>query len=275
MVDPAKPASTPTTDSAIRQGLKQALHGQRKQVYQMSQAIQRYLPPDYPEMGGLKIVGHCRPCADLGGDFYDAFPLPDGRVALCMADVAGHGAIAAVLMASSRALLRASLHETAPHEGPAIALQRLSRWLQGEFLATEFVTMWLGFFDPATEELVCASGAHPRPILWRSGEPDPHFIPMAASFPIGLAGVDPVAPPEHTIPFSVGDRLFLYTDGWTESPSEDGRFLEELDLLEFFANSHFQPTDQVPTLLFTQLERHAANSFIRDDVSLLVVDRLS
>lgn len=254
--------------------MKQAFDGQRRQIDQMVAAIQRYLPSRYPVMGGLAISGHCRPCADLGGDFYDATTLPDGRVALCMADVSGHGAVAAILMATSRALLRAALMETKPGEGPAHAMFRLANWLGSEFLPTEFVTMWLGIYDPETEILRFANSAHPHAVIWRHGVYDPEFLPSENTFPLGLAGIEPEMPIEGEIAFHPGDRLFLYTDGWIESESSEGRFLDGPEFIEFLANTAGQPNDHAATLLFTEFDRFLANSRIRDDVSILIVDRL-
>lgn len=265
-----------TTEGAMLRAetLKSAYDGQRRQLNQMAAAVQRYLPSSYPEMGGLLVAGSCRPCADLGGDFFDAVELRDGRIAVTMADVSGHGAVAAILMASSRALLRASLAEISPSEGPAAVMYRLARWLSSEFLETEFVTMWLGIYDRDAGTLRYAAAAHPTAIIWRRGEPDPVYLHSENGIPLGLAGLDPERPPEHEIEFREGDRLFLYTDGWTESPSRDGVLLEGPALLDLFANSAGQTVDMVPLMLFTELDRHLADSRIRDDISLLVVDRL-
>jgi serine phosphatase RsbU (regulator of sigma subunit) len=265
-----------TTEVAVlsAKNMRSAFDEQRRQLNLMAAAVQRYLPSQYPLMGNLAISGHCRPCADLGGDFYDATELPDGRIALCMADVSGHGAVAAILMASSRALLRAALYESSPTDGPGLIMQRLSRWLASELLASEFLTMWLGLYDPATGVLRYASAAHPQAVLWQTGAPDPHFLDAQNTFPLGLAGLPPEVAREEQVVLEVGDRLFLYTDGWTESPSASGTLLEGDDLLNLFANSAGQSTDHTPIMLFTELERHLADSRIRDDVSLLVVDRL-
>lgn len=265
-----------TTEVAMLRAetIRSAFEGQRRQLDQMAAAVQRYLPQSYPVMGNLAVAGHCRPCADLGGDFYDAVELADGRIALCMADVSGHGAVAAILMASTRALLRAALHECAPGDGPGIIIQRLSRWLTSELLDTEFVTMWLGLYDPGTGVLRHSSAAHPQAIIWRNGALEPEYVESETSFPLGLSGIVPEPAAETTLLLEPGDRLFLYTDGWTESVSAAGGYLEDEHLLDLFANSAGQLTDTVPTLLFTEFERHAADSRIRDDVSLLVVDRL-
>lgn len=257
-----------------QQAMKHLLEASRRQMHEISRVHARFLPMRFPVLGGLEIAANCRPCADVGGDFYDVLPLRDGRIAVTMADVSGHGASAAVAMGTARALLRAALADAFAHTGPAEILMMISRWMQGQLEVEQFVTMWLGIWDPASEELRFASAAHPAAVFWNHQDHIPRFLPVCATTPLGLTGVEPLPAEEGAIPLELGDRLFLYTDGWTESPSADGRFLEGESFLEFLANSEGQHATQVPLMLFTEFERHAANSRIRDDISLLVLDRI-
>lgn len=254
--------------------LKQALKSNRRQLEEIAKAHAKFLPHHYPEIGGIKVAAHCRPCADVGGDFYDLFELADGRISICMADVAGHGAMASISMATSRALLRTALLEAEPYNTPSDILQRLSFWLGHQFDVEQFVTMWLGIYDPSNGVLSASSAAHPKAIVWPRGK-DLSYIELNSGLPLGLAGIDPLPYPEIELKLEVGDRLFLLTDGWCETPTRDGKVLEGEALLDFIGNAFGQPLLQVPQVLFMQFERHAAGSRIRDDVSLLVLDRVS
>ena len=256
------------------QPMKHLLDASRRQMHEIARVHARFLPMRFPMTGGLEIAAHCRPCADVGGDFYDVTDLSDGRVAITMADVSGHGASAAVAMATARALLRAALADAFEDTGPAQMLMMLSRWMQGQLEVEQFVTMWLGIWDPATEELRYASAAHPSAVVWNHASPDPEYLRVSATTPLGLTGIEPLPAEEGSLAVEIGDRIFLYTDGWTESPSAIGKFLEGEAFLDFLANSEGQRVAQVPLMLFTEFERHLANSRIRDDVSLLVFDRV-
>ncbi|MCB2156756.1 SpoIIE family protein phosphatase [bacterium] len=270
----AEQAAAQLNNGNSHQDMKHLLDASRRQMHEISRVHSRFLPMRFPMMGGLEFAAHCRPCADVGGDFYDVINLPDGRIAVAMADVSGHGASAAVAMATARALLRAALADAFGDTGPAEILMMLSRWMQGQLEIEQFVTMWLGVWDPASEELQYASAAHPPAVIWNNEDRDPTYLRVSSTTPLGLTGVEPLPAEEGSVSLEIGDRVFLYTDGWNESPSVSGKFLEGDAFLELLANSEGQPASQVPLMLFTEFERHAANSRIRDDISLLVFDRL-
>ncbi len=253
--------------------LRKALHVSTRQLREISRAVARYLPHTYPLHHGIAVSATCRPCADVGGDFYDFYPTADGRAAICMADVAGHGAAAAMLMAVSRALLRTAVSEEGPTGGgPSAILLRCAAWLQLQVEAEQFLTAWLGIWDPSTSTLRYASAAHPPAILWRQGG-EPEFLPCDNGLPLGLTGIPPMAGSEGEVRLEPGDRVFLYTDAWTESESANGKALEGAEFLDFIANSLGQPLNSVTTMLFQEFERFTANTRIRDDVSLMVLER--
>lgn len=264
----------PSSKDALMRSLKEALDVNRRQMEGIARVHARFLPARFPVLAGLEIAARCRPSTDIGGDFYDAIELADGRVAITIADVSGHGPIAAVTMGITRSLLRVALLEVKPEEGPSAVLLRLAQWTGMLLEDDQFATMWLGIWDPATEKLTFARAAHPQAVLWRA-DGNPEFLMTAGTIPVGLAGIDPIPAPEDEVELGLGDRVFLYTDGWNETPASDGSVLEGQRFLEFLDNAYGAPIDQVPSILFMEFERHAANARIRDDVSLVVFGRQS
>ncbi len=256
---------------ASETGLKKAFMAKQRQMDQISTLHARFLEHDFRPMAGLDFAAHCRPCADVGGDFYLVRALSDGRVAVCMGDVSGHGAAAAVATATTRALLGVALEEAEPGHGPGRVLWQLSTWLQKELEPEQFVTMWLGLWEPVSSTLVYASGAHPPAVICRGGS-NPEYLSHEQTFPIGLSDIDPEIAEETERKLDPGDRVIIYTDGWTESPSWDGGYLEGDRLLDFLGNADMAPLRQVPVLLLMEFERHAANSRITDDVTLLAFE---
>lgn len=264
----------PSSKDALMRSLKEALDVNRRQMEGIARVHARFLPARFPLLGGLEVAARCRPSSDIGGDFYDAIELIDGRVAITIADVSGHGPVAAVTMGITRSLLRVALLEIAPHEGPSAVLLRLAQWTSTLLEDDQFATMWLGIWDPATERLTYARAAHPQAVLWRA-DGDPQFLITDGTIPVGLAGIEPIPAPEDVVELGLGDRVFLYTDGWNETPASDGSVLDGEKFLQFLDAAYGAPVDQIPSILFMQFERHAANAKIRDDVSLMVFGRAS
>lgn len=257
----------------MQAALKSALEANRRQLHEISKVHDAFLPRHFDLLGGLEFGGHCRPCHDMGGDYYGAEELPDGRIAICIADVAGHGAQAAVALATTRALLRVAFYEIQDHQGPSDVLLRLATLFRNLLTVEQFVTMWLGIYDRRDGVLRYSSAAHPPAVYWPAEE-SPQYLKIEPSLPLGLAGIEPTRATECSLDVELGDRFFLYTDGWNESPSAQGKTLSGELFLDFLANAYGQPVAMAPSVLFMEFERHAANSRISDDVSLLVFDRV-
>ena len=118
------------------------------------------LPADVPAVPGLDVAVHYRAANRAGGDYYDFFPLPGGRLGVLLADVSGHGTPAAVLLAITHGLAHAY---TGPLDRPAAVLAHLNRHLAAKYTATtgHFVTAVYAVFDPAAGTLTYAVGRPP------------------------------------------------------------------------------------------------------------------
>jgi sigma-B regulation protein RsbU (phosphoserine phosphatase) len=184
--------------------------------------IQRSLLPDtLPTLPGFDLAAFDQTSARAGGDYYDFFPLPDGRWGVFIADVSGHGTPAAVLMAITHALAHA--HPGA-HTPPAALLTHLNDRLTGSYTRNgTFVTAFYAVLDPATRTLTYASAGHNPPRLVRHGTTqlaevrDRRIIALDlnAALPLGILPSQPQG--QSTITLEPGDLLLLYTDGITEA----------------------------------------------------------
>lgn len=264
---------TSQTMSDIQATLQGTIKSNRRQLEQIAKAHEKFLPHSYPKAGGVEFAAHCRPCADVGGDFYDVFEMFDGRLAICIADVAGHGATASICMATARSLLRAALLEAEPYHSPSDIFEKLSFWLSNQFEIGQFVTMWFGIYDPETKKLSASSAAHPKAVIWRH-DSDPEYLDIEPGLPLGLAGIESSGFEEVTIDLGVGDRIFLYTDSWLETPTKNGDMMDKQAFLNLCSDTYGHSVKQVWQIMFMHFERHAANSKIMDDISLLAFDRV-
>ncbi|MGY1665972.1 SpoIIE family protein phosphatase [Geodermatophilus sp. SYSU D00696] len=173
------------------------------------------LPPVPPSVPGLALAVRYLPGsrgADVGGDFHDVVPLPEGDVALAVGDVVGHDVTAAATMGQLRSVHRALLAE---RPGPTELVDRLhGSWpLLG---LPRMATALFARLDPATGALRIASAGHPPPLLVSGGRAELLDVPAGR-----LLGAPPGPAPEWSGLLPAGATLVLYTDGLVESRTAD------------------------------------------------------
>lgn len=194
-----------------------------------AEQLQLSLLPDLTGLGHLQLASRYSPArerAEVGGDWYDAFPLPDGSAILAIGDVIGHDLAAAVWIGQLRNMLRALAYDSG--DDPAGVMRRLDRVMQG-LTGIELVTAVIARIETPAKgawRLHWTNAGHPPPLLAR---PDGRTLLLED----GLApvlGVDPgLERTTATMELPSGSTLLLYTDGLIERPGEDiGRGLTRL-----------------------------------------------
>jgi phosphoserine phosphatase RsbU/P len=166
-------------------------------------------PKNPPQIPGFNITGICLPCLEVGGDWYDFIPLQDGKLGIVLADVSGKGMGAALLMSSTRSLLRLIANTT---HSPGEVLKRLNEILIKDFPSARFVTMIYAVLNPKKQKLVFANAGHLSPLLVDSS--GNNFLETTDGLPLGIAES---SFSEREVIFNSGSRLILYTDGVTEA----------------------------------------------------------
>lgn len=178
--------------------------------------LQRAMLTDLPRTPGMEMTARYLPATrgmNVGGDWYDVFPLGDGEFIGVVGDVTGHGIHAAVMMGQLRTALRAYALE---ERSPAALLGRLHRLL--DHLEPDlFATAVIVRFRPGDPEVVMASAGHPPP-LWRDGGGRAEAVELPHGGMLGLP-VDLVHT-DHTVALPPGSALLLYTDGLVERRGE-------------------------------------------------------
>ncbi len=256
---------------AHRLQLSQAHDRLDEQIKEIKTLQADFLPHQFPILGGLAFTAFCRPCIEVGGDYYDVFTLPDGRVCITMADVTGHGARAAVCMAMTRSLTRAAASQMTRNHDPAWMLQRLNSWLCDQLADSQFVTMWLGLWDPQTGRLQYSRAGHPSGILWPA-EKDPILLEDPGVPPLGLFSyIQP--PPVESLEIPPGCRFVLYTDGWSESFDPNGQIYDDAGFLASLKSAAGLSLEQIPEVLLRRLQEFVQGEPLDDDISLLIFER--
>lgn len=183
--------------------------------------IQRsLLPRVLPNVPNLQLAVFYRASRWAGGDYYDLFPLPDGRWGLLIADVSGHGTPAAVLMAITQTIARgSSAAQLVPNRFLGHLNHRLARGYTDE--SGHFVTAFYGVFDPRSRKLEYAVAGHNPPRVKRCADGRVLTLDAVNGLPLGLFDDHDYQLASQYL--SPGDQLILYTDGITEATDPEGR----------------------------------------------------
>lgn len=213
----------------------QRIHEERRHILTLHQEQeearliqQNLLPRRAPSLPGFQLEAECVLAGAVGGDWYDYIPLPDGRLALVLADVSGKGMPAALLMSATRAIVR-SLAPLA--SGPGEVLARVNQTLLDDAPTGRYITMIYAVLDPALRTLVFASAGHPWPLLCHGAEVRP--LHTDAGMPLGLL---PCHFTEHTVKLCRDFRLLFYTDGISEAVDRQDQEFGSTRVADFVAS---------------------------------------
>jgi serine phosphatase RsbU (regulator of sigma subunit)/pSer/pThr/pTyr-binding forkhead associated (FHA) protein len=176
----------------------------------------RLLPAGPPQIDQYDFFAFYAPADELGGDYYDYVALPDGRLAIVVADVSGHGISAALLMSRFSAATRFCL---AIEPQPAAAMQRLNQDFCSGGWEDRFVTLVLCVLDPRRHEVTVVNAGHMPPLLRHGSRQIEPVGEEEARLPVGVDR--DVTYAQTTAPLAPGDSLILYTDGITEAMNAD------------------------------------------------------
>ena len=190
-----------------------------------------FLPERLPDVPGFELAALSLPAKEVGGDFYDAIPLPGGRTALAIADVSGKGVPAALFMALSRTVLRANALVS---RGAREAIREANVLIAEDAKSGMFVTVFYAVADPIERTLTYVNAGHNPPLLFRAGGGRPEELKGTGI----ILGVMPEAEyGEETIRLESGDLVLLYTDGVTEAINPGEEQFGEARLIETVASS--------------------------------------
>lgn len=205
----------------------------RREMEQIAAIQQALLPKEMPKIPGASLAASYQVFDEAGGDYYDFFPLGcpqhadrrstwdecwDGPWGILVADAAGHGPSAAVLMAMLHAILHA--YPEVP-ENAAAVLEHANRHLCAKGIESSFVTAMFAIYEPKTHTLRYARAGHPPAILKDPGHDNPvRRLDEVGGVPLGV--LDDAEYEEAAVRIQPGQSIVLYTDGITEAMSPEG-----------------------------------------------------
>jgi phosphoserine phosphatase RsbU/P len=232
----------------------------------VSQLQRNLLPEHLPQLPGLKLAVHYETSRYAGGDYYDVAELPDGRLAILVADAEGHSAPATVMMAMTCALFR-SCSEL--REEP----DRLISFINENLCKVNkesFVTAIYALYDIRRRSLRIARAGHPFPMLYRPSQKTAVEVPCDGVFAMGW---DEYATrvPVTEIHLEPGDRLLFFTDGVTERFSEQNELYDTSRLLRQLETDETDDPARILEGIVDDLARFAGDRPADDDQAMLLM----
>jgi serine phosphatase RsbU (regulator of sigma subunit)/anti-sigma regulatory factor (Ser/Thr protein kinase) len=200
----------------VREQQAEAATRQRfQQELEVAKLIQQnFLPKQLPELNGWQVAAYYRPAREVGGDFYDVIPLPEGKVGFVIGDVTDKGVPAALVMAATRSVLRASAQRLVE---PGEVLERVNEHLCPDMPEKMFVTCLYGVLDPESGHFRFANAGHDLPYVKTAGGSEEL---RARGMPLGL--MPGMRYEEKETVLQPGESLLLHSDGVVEAHDPNG-----------------------------------------------------
>ena len=222
----------------------------------------RLLPSEAPQVPRTELAGLSLPAREVGGDYYDFIEMPHGRVGLIVADVAGKGVPAALLMSS----FRASLLAQDLNDEPAEILARLNGFLHKSVEPGRFVTAFFGVLDPSNGRFVYSNAGH-NPPYWIHASGEMSTL-REGGLVLGLFGESRYEQAE--VRLKAGDTLVLFTDGVTEAQNPDEELWGDDRFLQVVLRHVHSPCRRIVSEVLRELRRFAGDEVQSDDITLLL-----
>lgn len=258
-----------TQTLVLSQAVKEAFDAVDYELKSIAEIQKSLLPPTTPRILGLDVAVHYQTAKRAGGDYYDFFNLPEGRLGVLIADASGHGAPAAVLMAVAH-----SIAHTRPEPAlrPGELLTYLNAHLTKQYTRQtgHFMTAFYAVFDPSAGTLSYASAGHNPPRFLRTVDGTRFALNRAQRLPLGIKP-DEVYP-EQTVSLQSGDQVVFFTDGVIEAVNAEGNVFGTDRIDSALANRPATAEHLIQAIL-RDLTAFTAGVPVADDRTLVVVKR--
>jgi sigma-B regulation protein RsbU (phosphoserine phosphatase) len=247
--------------------------GRLEQELQMARTVQAsLLPAQAPQFPGWEFAAQWQPAREVSGDFYDFVPTHSGQLALLIADVVGKGMPAALFMALSRTILRASVGDA-----PSLAegMARANRLVCADAAEGMFVTVFCALLGPETGEVTYVNAGHNPPLLRRQGDSG-EGKPLTELRPTGIAlGVlEDSAFEQRSVYLEPGDCLLLYTDGVPDATGTEAQRFGMERLRHVFLKHQHEPAAGIIASLSRAIGEFTGAMPQFDDIAIMIAKRV-
>lgn len=240
-----------------------------QQSLEIARTIQKNLfPSSTPEFGGFDVAWSSESCDETGGDYVDFMLTDPSCLITVVGDVSGHGIGAALLMASARAGLRASIG--AESRDLSEVISALNDQLEQDMELDRFMTMFVTAVNKADNTLQFVNAGHDSPFLYRASTGEIEEFP-STGMPLGIFAPNTFELGE-SAGMQPGDVLLITTDGvWEVNGGPDDAMMGKDELRDIFSKYVHQPAEQVAASILADVNEYTGGRPARDDVTIVVI----
>jgi len=246
----------------------------RAQLAVAAEVQRGLLPAVNPTLPGVDLCAFCQPALHVGGDYYDFVSLPDGSMAICVADVAGKGIAAALLMAVVQASLRSRLSDTREHSVAEVAAV-LNRHICASVSEARYVTCFYGELNTRDGSFRFVNAGHNPPILLRARHAEETgLLPELHRLSVGgtVLGLFPdLSFEEGRVSLQPRDILVAFTDGVTEAMNLQGEEFSDERLCEVIRNVSSRRASDILESIVSRVSEWAKGAVPHDDITVVVL----
>ncbi|MBN1999188.1 SpoIIE family protein phosphatase, partial [candidate division KSB1 bacterium] len=229
---------------------------------------QHLLPATLPQVDHYEFSAINLPAKAIGGDYYDFMPIDNEKICFTVADVAGKGIPASLLMATIRTAIHSQTHDCGG-DAPAHFISQINNIICECIPVTKFITLFYGELYPATGSIMYVNAGHNPPIVLRNKK-----VEMLETGGLTLGVLPNVEYKVGYLALGKGDALLMYTDGVTEAMNADSQEFGEERLIRIFTDVYNLSADGIIDRIVTQISEHRQNAPQSDDITIAVIKRI-
>jgi len=250
-------------ESETKTLLAQQLHKQEQEIEEARAIQEGFLPKQIPQIEGFEITASWQPARIVGGDYFDVLRFDDDTLGLCIADVAGKGMPAALLMSNLQASVRGLASAST---SPTSLCARLDSLVCRNIASDRFITFFYAHVDGTARRLLYSNAGHNPPILMRND--GTHYRLTEGG---GVLGVFPMQTfTLGAVELQSGDHIVFFTDGVTEAANAEGEEFGDARLLALLAESRALPSKALQEKILSAAGTFCAGNW-HDDATVIVV----
>jgi sigma-B regulation protein RsbU (phosphoserine phosphatase) len=232
------------------------------------------LPAASPALPGIELHGFCQPASHVGGDYYDFIPLPDDSAAICIADVAGKGIAAALLMSVVQASLRSHLSNTSGRRPVSEVASELNGLICASVSMARYVTFFYAQLNAETRAFRFVNAGHNPPLLFHGSVSESSRKGCVDRLSAGgpVLGMFPgLQFDEESVAVKSGDILLAYTDGVTEAPNIHGEEFSEDRVIEVLRRCSGESARDIVDSIASEVIGWSQGTTQHDDITIVAM----